>query len=264
MLGAVELLRRLYALDTGQAQSQLPLGVLVQLRRLGVTFGVLRERGVGSLNLLSDQPRVAFVLLFIRELSLGLHRLPHLLLLILGSVGDEPALRGLVHLADALSPEVLDELRQRGPPRGVHVDVRLVRDVLVVHDVGAHPAVPVRRGHHVEEGPLELLAVVADELPLVHAEDLHLAEVGLAGAVALEAVRVPALLLADLAVELELLQALRLRPVGDILRGSRFGLLPHGAGVGSSRGGAGESPGFLGGAPTKSSSGFHFIPMLIF
>ena len=193
-----------------------------------MSLGVLGERRVGSFDLLPDQPRVAVILFLLRDLTLGLHRLPHLLLLVLGSVREEPALRGLVHLADALPPEVLDELRQRGPPRGVHVDVLLVRDVLVVDDVGAHPAVPVGCGHHIEEGPLELLAVATDELALVHAEDLHLAKVRLAGAVALEAVRVPALLLADLAVELELLQALRLRPVGDVLRGSLFGPLPHG------------------------------------
>ena len=51
-------------------------------------------------------------------------------------VGDEPSLLSLVHRALALPAQVLDKVGQRLPLGGVHVQVLLERDVLLVHVVG--------------------------------------------------------------------------------------------------------------------------------
>ncbi|GER47140.1 glycolate oxidase iron-sulfur subunit [Striga asiatica] len=141
-------------------------------------------------------------------------------------VGDEPALGGLLDLALACAAEVLDKLGEGGPLGGVHVDVVAIGDVLVVDDGGGDAAESVAALHVFEEGGLELLRVAVDDAGGVLAEDLHLALVGFAHAVALETVLVPALLLAHLAVPPELLEALGLDPVRDRLWGKEF-VLSH-------------------------------------
>lgn len=99
-------------------------------------------------------------------------------------------------------------------------------NVLVVHHGGGDARETVAPPHEVEEGLLELLGVALEDAPLVLAEDLHLALVRLAHAVALEPVLVAALLLAHLAVPPELLEAFRLHAVRDRLRGEEI-VLAH-------------------------------------
>jgi len=84
---------------------------------------------------------------------------------------------------------------------------------------GAGGAACFRGGH------LELLGEVVDELVRVVAEEHHLALVPLARLVTLEPVLVPALLLAQLAVPAELLQALGLDGIANLLVDGL--LLPH-------------------------------------
>lgn len=96
--------------------------------------------------------------------------------------------------------------------------VMAVVDVLVVHDGGGDTAEPVAPLHQIKKTPLELLGVTVDDAIGVLAEDLHLALVALAHAVALESVLVSALLLAHLAVPSELLESLGLDSIGDCLR----------------------------------------------
>ena len=67
---------------------------------------------------------------------------------------------------------------------------------------------------------LELGREIGDVLPCALTDDEHLAEVGLGLGVALEAVLVAALFLADLAVPAQPLEALGLHLVGDILGGA--------------------------------------------
>lgn len=51
---------------------------------------------------------------------------------------DEPSLLRLLHLALALTAQVLDKLSEGEPLRGVHVDVVLVSNELIVHHLGTH------------------------------------------------------------------------------------------------------------------------------
>lgn len=98
------------------------------------------------------------------------------------------------------------------------MDVVAVGDVLVVDDGGGDAAEAVATLHVVKEGGLELLGVAVDDAVRVLAEDLHLALVALAHAVALEAVLVAALFLAHLAVPAELLETFGLDSISDCLR----------------------------------------------
>lgn len=61
------------------------------------------------------------------------------------NVLEEPSFRGLVHLADPASAQVLAELGQGAPTGGVHVQVLLVTDVLLVHGVGQDSPSPKPR-----------------------------------------------------------------------------------------------------------------------
>lgn len=141
-------------------------------------------------------------------------------------VGDEPTLGGLLNLALASLAQILDELSERCPLGGIHVDVAAVGDVLVVDDGGGDAAEAVAPLHVLEEHALELLGVAADDPGRVLAEDLHLALVRLAHTMALESVLVATLLLAHLAVPSQLLQTFCFDSVGDRLRGEEF-VLPH-------------------------------------
>ena len=112
---------------------------------------------------------------------------------------------------------MLDELREGDPSRRVHVQVILVLDEFLVDSVRLDTirAVPPRK--ELDEVVLELRAEVGDVPARVLAYDEHLTKVGLRLGVALEAILVSALLLADLAVPPKPLQALRLHLVRDVL-----------------------------------------------
>lgn len=106
------------------------------------------------------------------------------------------------------------------------MDMVAVGDVLVVDDGGGDAAEAVAPLHVLEKLRLEFLGETVDDSGGVLAEDLHLALVGLAHAVALESVLVAALLLAHLAIPSQLLQTLCFDPVRDRLWGQEF-VLPH-------------------------------------
>ena len=72
-------------------------------------------------------------------------------------------------------------------------------------------------GEQRNELGLELVREVCDVLASVLADDEHLAEMGLGRCVALEAVLITALLLADLAVPAETLESLGLHLVCEVL-----------------------------------------------
>ena len=55
-------------------------------------------------------------------------------------VGDEPALLGVVDLADVVLAKPVDELGQRLPNCGIHVDVVPLLDVLLVSLVRVNPS----------------------------------------------------------------------------------------------------------------------------
>lgn len=98
------------------------------------------------------------------------------------------------------------------------MDVVAVGDVLVVDHSGGDAAEAVAALHVIKEQGLELLGVAVDDPVRILAEDLHLALVALAHAVALEAVLVATLFLAHLAVPAELLETFGLDPVSDSFR----------------------------------------------
>lgn len=106
------------------------------------------------------------------------------------------------------------------------MNVMAIGDVFVVDNGGSDSAEAVAPPHVLEKCILEFLGITADNPGGVLAEDLHLALVGLAHAMALESVLVPALLLAHLAVPSQLLQTLRFDSVRNRLRGEEF-VLPH-------------------------------------
>lgn len=101
-----------------------------------------------------------------------------------------------------------------------------VIDILVVDDGSGNTGEAVSAAHEIEKGFLEFLGEAIDNAIGALAEDLHLALVGLAHAVAFESVLVAALLLTHLAVPSQLLQTLRLDPIRDRLRSQEL-VLPH-------------------------------------
>lgn len=103
------------------------------------------------------------------------------------------------------------------------MDVLLVRNVFLVEPIHVDLLLAVAGPQEQEEVALELFAVIVDELLGVLANDEHLADVALGLGVHLEAVRIAALLLADLAVPTKALEALRLHTVGDIFRRPNLG-----------------------------------------
>jgi hypothetical protein len=106
------------------------------------------------------------------------------------------------------------------------MDMVTVIDVLVVHHCGSNSGEAVGAAHEVEESLFKLFGEAIDDTVGILAKDLHLALVGLAEAVTLEAVLIAALLLTHLAVPAELLQTLGLDAIGDRLRGQEI-VLPH-------------------------------------
>lgn len=95
-----------------------------------------------------------------------------------------------------------------------------VLDELLIHRVGLDTVRAVAAGQQGDEVVLELRGEVRDVTPGVLTDDEHLPEVGFGLGVALEAVFVAALLLADLAVPSQPLKSLGLHLVGDVLRGA--------------------------------------------
>jgi len=128
-----------------------------------------------------------------------------------------PSLLRLVNNRLLGPAEMLDVGGEGDPDGGVHMDVLLVRDVLLVHHVSVHAPLVKLPLEDVVESLLEVLGVAGEVGARVVAEQQQLPLVGLRGSVALEAVLVPALLLAHLAVPAQLLQALRLHLVGQPL-----------------------------------------------
>lgn len=99
-------------------------------------------------------------------------------------------------------------------------------DVLVVDDGGCDAAEAMAALHVFEETGLELFRIAVDDPVGVLAEDLHLALVTLAHAVAFESVLVPTLLLAHLAVPSELLETFGFDAVSNCLWCQKI-VLPH-------------------------------------
>ena len=102
------------------------------------------------------------------------------------------------------------------------MDVVPIVDVLVVDNGGCNAAESVAALHVFEETTLKLFGIAVDDPVGVLAEDLQLALVRLAHAVALEAV----LVVAHLAVPPELLENFRLDAVSDGFRRQEVAL-PH-------------------------------------
>lgn len=134
--------------------------------------------------------------------------------------GDEPALLRLIHPCHPRPAEMLDEFGQCDPSGGVHVKMGAVLDDLLVNRVRFDTLRSEPAREELDEVVLELRGVVRDVLPCALPDDEHLAEMGLGLGVTFETVLVSALLLADLAVPSQTLQALGLHLVGEVFRGS--------------------------------------------
>jgi len=122
--------------------------------------------------------------------------------------GDEPPFLGLIDPPHSSPSKVLNELSQSNPTGGVHMDVVLVLNVLLVHVVGLDPFGAISPRQQSDEFRLELAGKVIDMLAGGFADDEHLPQMGLRGDVAFEAIFVTALLLADLTVTPKPLEAL--------------------------------------------------------
>lgn len=107
--------------------------------------------------------------------------------------------------------------------------VVLVLDILLVEPIGVDLLLAVTCAQQVQKVPLELLRVLLDFALRVLTNKHHLPQVTFAHGVALEPVLVPALLLANLAVPAESLQAARLHLIRHILGRSKL-CFPHGVG----------------------------------
>lgn len=106
------------------------------------------------------------------------------------------------------------------------MDMMPVGDILIPNHRGSDTSGPVRPLQMLHKHLLELLRESVDEPLRIVPENLHLALVAFRHTVTFEAVLIPALLLAHLAVPLQLLQTLGLDPVGDGLRRQKL-VLPH-------------------------------------
>lgn len=107
----------------------------------------------------------------------------------------------LIRLLDSTNPlprQELCEFSQRLPPRGVHVHVFLVVNVLLVEVVDVNQFRAVRRVQLLEEVALELSAEVVRVLFKVGRYGEHFAGVGFRGDMAFHSVLISVLLLADL------------------------------------------------------------------
>lgn len=115
---------------------------------------------------------------------------------------------------------------ESGPFGGVHMNMMAIRDVLIPNNGSGNTGAAMRAFKMLHKLALELLGEAIDEALGIVAQHLHLALVPVREAVTLEAVLVAALFLAHLTIPLELLQSLRLDPVGDRLRRQKL-VLPH-------------------------------------
>ena len=96
----------------------------------------------------------------------------------------------------------------------------LILNELLIHIIRLHPVGTMTPREERDEVVLELRGVVRDVAAGVLADGEHLPEVRLGRGVALEAVLVPALFFAHLAVPAEPLEALGLHFVGDVFGGA--------------------------------------------
>ena len=153
--------------------------------------------------------------------------------------GYEPPLFRLVHPSDTRPSQVLHKLREGNPTGGVHVQMALIRDILLVHLVGPHTFRPesVMLPHQIfgsttkhrerstpsrkerNKFRLECDREIRYMASCMFAHYEHLAEMSLGRGVALESVFISALFLADLAVPPQALQPLRLHLVRKIFGG---------------------------------------------
>ena len=95
-----------------------------------------------------------------------------------------------------------------------------VLDVLLVHIVRLHAVGAVPTREELDEACLELRAEIGDVPTGVLADGKHLAKMALRLGMALEAVLVAALFLADLAVPPQTLKSLGLHRIREVLRRS--------------------------------------------
>mmetsp|Transcript_25701 Transcript_25701/g.43061 ORF Transcript_25701/g.43061 Transcript_25701/m.43061 type:complete len:293 (-) Transcript_25701:208-1086(-) len=130
---------------------------------------------------------------------------------------DEPSLRGVLHLAEPLLSQHLNEFGERFPFRRVHVDVMLVGNELVVHHRGGNSRMRVTDFHVLHESLEEDVRISLNHSCRRCSEHHHLLLVRFGHGVALEAVLVAALFVAHLAVPTQLLQPLGLYSVPDCL-----------------------------------------------
>lgn len=107
----------------------------------------------------------------------------------------------------------------------------LVRDILLVEMIHVDLFLPVRGSQELQEIALELVAEVVDVFAGIFADEEHLADVGFGLGVHFEAVFVAALLLADLAVPAEALEALGFELVVEVFGAADFCSRHIGGGV---------------------------------
>mmetsp|Transcript_35158 Transcript_35158/g.98715 ORF Transcript_35158/g.98715 Transcript_35158/m.98715 type:complete len:298 (+) Transcript_35158:539-1432(+) len=193
------------------------------------------------LYLLRQQSGMLILLTQLRRLHVLLLLRPEPRLRRVVDVLEVPTFRCFVNLALVRAAEVLHEVAECHPDGRVHVRVVPVRDEVAVDRVGEHARRPVAVAHELHEALLELLREVVHEAVGVLDEELHLALMPVGHAVALEAIFVPALLLAHLAVPTQLLEALGLHLVPQpfrrpnlLLRHCGGGRPPAGAGAAAS------------------------------
>lgn len=129
----------------------------------------------------------------------------------------------ILHPTNPLPAQMLRKLRQARPARGVHVHMLLVTDILLVEMVDVDLLLAVRGPQQLEEVALEVVREAGDVLARVFADEQHLPHVRLRLRVAFEAVLVPRLLLAYLAVPAQALQAFGFELVVEVLGGAYFG-----------------------------------------
>ena len=107
------------------------------------------------------------------------------------------------------------------------MDVLLVRDILLVYNVGVDSFLRILTSQDIGEGFLEIFAKSAEKLAGVFSKKQELPLMSLRHGVTLEAILVPALLLTHLTVPAELLQPFGLDLVREPLRCSYFSFFTH-------------------------------------
>ena len=100
----------------------------------------------------------------------------------------------LVHDCQALLAQVLAEVAQTAPQRGVHVNMVLVGDVFLVDLVCFYPLCAMSVMQYFQESLLEVSGKGINHVFTVLCEELHVVQVALARSVTLKALRIATLL----------------------------------------------------------------------